>query len=351
MHMTKTNEGRSIRPVILAGGAGTRLWPLSTAARPKHHLQLLGKRTLFQETLSRFAKGFASPIIVANAAQEDDLIAAAPQDARLVLEPLKRDSAPAIALAALLASDDELLLICPSDHHIADTTSFHAAIHTARAAAEEGRIVTFGIEPDHPATGFGYIAAGQGDGVRPVDRFVEKPPIEKAKAMISQGGHYWNAGIFLATAATWRTELERHAPAIFEAASRSAANATHDGNIVRVGEADFARSPAKSIDYAVMEHSDRVAVVPVAMGWSDIGSWQSLLDSAEKDADGNALGGGVLALDSKETLIRSSGPKIAAIGVEGLVIVATPDAVLVMRKEEAQRVREAAEWFEQAVKS
>lgn len=351
MHMTETSGGRPIRPVILAGGAGTRLWPLSTAARPKHHLQLLGERTLFQETLSRFGEGFAPPIIVANAAQEDDLRAAAPSDARLVLEPLKRDSAPAIALAALLAGDDELLLVCPSDHHIADAASFHAAIATARTAAERGQIVTFGIEPDHPATGFGYIAAGPGDGVRPVDRFVEKPPIERAQEMIDQGGHYWNAGIFLASVATWRAELERHAPAILEAASRAVASATRDGNILRVHEADFTRSPAKSIDYAVMEQSDRVAVVPVAMGWSDIGSWQSLLDSADKDANGNALSTGVLALDARNTLIRSSGPKVAAIGVEGLVIIATPDAVLVMRREEAQRVREAAEWFEQETKA
>lgn len=349
--MTETSRGRPIRPVILAGGAGTRLWPLSTAARPKHHLQLLGEQTLFQETLDRFGEGFAPPIIVANAAQEDDLRAVAPGHAQLVLEPLKRDSAPAIALAAMLAGEDELLLVCPSDHHIADTASFHAAIATARTAAEHGRIVTFGIEPDYPATGFGYIAAGRGDGVRPVDRFVEKPPVAKAQAMIDQGGHYWNAGIFLASVATWRAELERHAPAIFEAVSRAAASATREGNIVRVDEADFARSPSKSIDYAVMERSDRVSVVPVAMGWSDIGSWQSLFDSAVKDVDGNALSAGVLALDARDTLIRSSGPKVVAIGVEGLVIIATPDAVLVMRPEEAQRVREAAEWFEQETKA
>lgn len=349
--MTETSRGRPIRPVILAGGAGTRLWPLSTAARPKHHLQLLGEQTLFQETLDRFGEGFAPPIIVANAAQEDDLRAVAPGHAQLVLEPLKRDSAPAIALAAMLAGEDELLLVCPSDHHIADTASFHAAIATARTAAEHGRIVTFGIEPDYPATGFGYIAAGRGDGVRPIDRFVEKPPVAKAQAMIDQGGHYWNAGIFLASVATWRAELERHAPAIFEAVSRAAASATREGNIVRVDEADFARSPSKSIDYAVMERSDRVSVVPVAMGWSDIGSWQSLLDSAVKDVDGNALSAGVLALDARDTLIRSSGPKVVAIGVEGLVIIATPDAVLVMRPEEAQRVREAAEWFEQETKA
>ena len=337
---------RPIRPVILAGGAGTRLWPLSTAERPKHLLPLLGEETLFHQTLARFGDGFAPAIIVANQAQEADLRAAAPEGARLLLEPMKRDSAAAIALAAELADGDELLLICPSDHFIADTAAFHRAINVAAPAAEAGKIVTFGIEPDHPATGFGYIAAGDGEAVRAVDRFVEKPPLERAEAMLAQGGHYWNAGIFLGKARTWREELERHAPAIRAAVQGALANASVEGNVIRVDQEAFASSPAKSIDYAVMEHSDRVAVVPVSMGWSDIGSWQSLLDSSRKDEQGNALGSGVLALDCHDVLVRSSGPRVAAIGVEGLVIVATPDAILVMKPEEAQRVREAAEWFD-----
>jgi mannose-1-phosphate guanylyltransferase len=344
--MDEQGGGRPIRPVILAGGAGTRLWPLSTAQKPKHLLPLLGEETLFHQTLARFGEGFAPPIIVANQAQEADLRAIAPERARLVLEPMKRDSAAAIALAAELADGDELLLVCPSDHFIADTAAFHRAIRVAAPAAEAGKIVTFGIEPDHPATGFGYIAAGAGEGVRAVDRFVEKPPLEHAEAMLAEGGHYWNAGIFLGKARTWRDELERYAPAIRAAAQGALANASVEGNVIRVDQEAFASSPAKSIDYAVMEHSDRVAVVPVSMGWSDIGSWQSLLDSSRKDADGNALGSGVLALDCRDLLVRSSGPRVAAIGVEGLVIVATREAILVMRPEEAQRVREAAEWFD-----
>ena len=338
--------GRAIRPVILAGGAGTRLWPLSTVERPKHLLPLLGKKTLFEQTLERFGADFAPPIIVANRAQEADLRALVPEGARLLLEPIKRDSAAAIALAAELADGDELLLVCPSDHFISDTAAFHRAIQVAAPAAEAGKIVTFGIEPDHPATGFGYIAAGAGEGVRAVDRFVEKPPLERAEAMLAEGGHYWNAGIFLGKARTWREELEHHAPAIRAAAQGGLANASVDGIAIRVDEQAFASSPAKSIDYAVMEHSDRVAVVPVSMGWSDIGSWQSLADSAHKDEQGNALAAGVLAINCRDTLVRSSGPRVAAIGVEGLVIVATRDAVLVMRPEEAQRVREAAEWFD-----
>jgi mannose-1-phosphate guanylyltransferase/mannose-6-phosphate isomerase len=337
---------RPIRPVILAGGAGTRLWPLSTAEKPKHLLLLLGEETLFHQTLARFGEGFAPPIIVANQAQEADLRAITPEGSRIVLEPMKRDSAAAIALAAELADGDELLLVCPSDHFIADTAAFHRAINVAAPAAEAGKIVTFGIEPDHPATGFGYIAAGEGEGVRAVDRFVEKPPLERAEAMLAEGGHYWNAGIFLGKARTWREELERYAPAIRAAAQGALANASVEGNAIRVDQEAFASSPAKSIDYAVMEHSDRVAVVPVSMGWSDIGSWQSLLESSRKDNQGNALGAGVLALDCRDLLVRSSGPRVAAIGVEGLVIVATPEAILVMKPEEAQRVREAAEWFD-----
>ncbi len=344
--MDDETRGRPIRPVILAGGAGTRLWPLSTAERPKHLLPLLGEETLFHQTLDRFGERFAPPIIVANRAQEADLRAAAPEGSRILLEPMKRDSAAAIALAAELADGDELLLVCPSDHFIADVAAFHRAIELAASAAEEGSIVTFGIEPDHPATGFGYIAAGEGEGVRKVDRFVEKPPLEKAEAMLAEGGHYWNAGIFLAKARTWRNELESHAPAIRAAAQGALANAEVDDGVIYVDAESFAASPAKSIDYAVMEHCDRVAVVPVSMGWSDIGSWESLLDSSRKDDQGNALGKDVLALDCRDTLVRTSGPRVAAIGVENLVIVATPAAILVMRPQDAQRVREAAEWFD-----
>lgn len=345
--MTDTTGKRPIRPVILAGGAGTRLWPLSTSARPKHLLPLLGERSLFEQTLERFGERFAAPIIVANQAQEADLIDLAPDAAAIILEPCKRDSAAAIALAAISADDDELLLICPSDHHIGDVAAFHTAIGIAREAAEAGRLVTFGIEPDHPATGFGYIAAGDGDDrLRPVDRFVEKPPLEKAQQMIEAGGHYWNAGIFLGSAKSWRTELETHAPAILAAAQASIDKGNRDGSVIKVNEQAFAQSPAKSIDYAVMEHSDRVSVVPVSMGWSDIGSWQALVDASDKDDAGNAVPSDVLALDCKNTLVRTNGPKVAAIGVEGLVIVATAEAVLVMRPEEAQRVREAANWFQ-----
>ncbi|MGI8932352.1 MAG: mannose-1-phosphate guanylyltransferase [Sphingomicrobium sp.] len=346
------NQGRRpIRPVILAGGAGTRLWPLSTAARPKHLIPLLGDQSLFEETLARFAHGFAPPMIIANQAQEAELRALAPEGARLMLEPMKRDSAAAIALAVVAAEDDELLLVCPSDQHIAHVSAFHAAIERARPVAESGRIVTFGIEPDHAATGFGYIAAGAGDGVCEVARFVEKPPLDRAQAMIEEGGYYWNAGIFLASVRTWREELETFEPAILAAARDAIEQAEIDGSVIRVDQAAFARSPSQSIDYAVMERSTRVSVVPVAMGWSDIGSWTALFDASAKDGSGNVLGAGTVSIDGNANLIRTSGPRIAALGVDDLVIVATPDAVLVTRLSHAQRVREAADWFEAETKA
>jgi mannose-1-phosphate guanylyltransferase len=344
--MNDVPAARPIRPVILAGGAGTRLWPLSTAERPKHLIPLIGEQNLFEQTLERFGDAFAPPIIVANQAQETELRTIAGAGARIILEPMKRDSAAAIALAAMLANEDEILLVCPSDHHIGNVAAFHQAIALARPEAEAGKIVTFGIEPDHPATGFGYIAGGEGEGVRPVARFVEKPALERAEEMLAQGGHYWNAGIFLATAATWREELLRHAPGILEAASEALEQGTRDGSLIRIAEGPFARAPAKSIDYAVMEQSDRVAVVPVSMGWSDVGSWTAVYDASTKDRGGNVVVGNALVLDSHANLIRSDGPRIAAIGVDDLVIIASGDSVLVTTLSQAQRVKEAAEWFE-----
>ena len=350
------NGGR-VRPVILAGGSGSRLWPMSTPAKPKHLLPLIGDTSLFEHTLERFEgqDGFGPPIVVANHAQAADLIRLLGhiEDAVLILEPMKRDSAPAIALAALTAEPDDLLLMSPSDHHIADVPAFHAAIETGRAAAEAGDIVTFGIEPDRPATGYGYIAAHMGDSdpaqsqVRRVDRFIEKPEAAHAQALLDAGGHYWNAGIFLARASTWLDAMERHVPDMIAAARAALAAAVREGGTIRPDHEEFARSPSQSIDYAVMEKEEAISVVPVSMGWSDIGSWQSLFDAASRDDGDNSVGAGHVAFDSAGTLIRSSGPRVAAIGVEGLVIIATPEAVLVVPREHSQRVREAAAWYDE----
>ena len=348
-------DGGRVRPVILAGGAGSRLWPMSTPERPKHLLPLIGETSLFEETLARFgdAERFGAPIVVANEAQARELgdLLAAHDGARLVLEPMKRDSAPAITLAALIADPDDLLLMTPSDHHISDVAAFHAAIDAGRAAAEAGDIVTFGIEPDHPATGYGYIAAAGGEpsAVRRVERFVEKPDVDRAQAMLDVGGHYWNAGIFLARASTWLAALERHVPQIVEAARASIAAQPRDAAVIRPEREAFARSPAQSIDYAVMEQESAISVVPVSMGWSDIGSWQSLFDAALRDDDDNSVGEGHAAFGSAGTLIRSSGPRVAAIGVENLVIIATADAVLVVPRDQSQRVREAAAWYDKEI--
>lgn len=339
------SDAKTIKPVILAGGAGTRLWPLSTLDRPKHLLDLVGDISLLDQTGRRLAS-YSPPIVVASAAQEGLLGGHLPDGALLILEPLKRDSGGAIALAVAASGPNDLLLVCPSDHHIADEAAFLAAVEAAVPTALDGRLVTFGIEPDHPATGYGYIAAAAGEGVRPVERFVEKPERGVAEAMLASGGHYWNAGIFLGLASIWRDELQAHAPDLIEAARAALEAGESGGDVVRVDAAAFAAAPSISIDYAVMEKSDRVSVVPVSMGWSDIGSWSALADAAQRDADGNALPADALALDSRNLTVRSSGPKVAAIGVEGLVIVATPDAVLVMRPEDAQRVREAAAWFD-----
>jgi mannose-1-phosphate guanylyltransferase len=346
-----------VRPVILAGGSGSRLWPMSTPAKPKHLLPLIGDSSLFEHTLERFDDGdrFGPPIVVANHAQAADLIRLLGHldDAILILEPMKRDSAPAIALAALTADPGDLLLMSPSDHHIADLPAFHAAIETGRAAAEAGDIVTFGIEPDRPATGYGYIAAEADasdtkDGVvRRVDRFIEKPEAAHAQALLDAGGHYWNAGIFLARAATWLDAMERHVPDMLAAARASLDAADREGGTIRPGSEEFARSPSQSIDYAVMEKEKAISVVPVSMGWSDIGSWQSLFDAATRDDGDNSIGAGHVAFDSAGTLIRSSGPRVAAIGVEGLVIIATSEAVLVVPREHSQRVREAAAWYDE----
>ncbi|WP_184071718.1 mannose-1-phosphate guanylyltransferase/mannose-6-phosphate isomerase [Sphingosinicella soli] len=334
-------------PVILSGGAGTRLWPLSRSASPKQLLRLLGAETLIQSTARRAGpeSGFAAPLIVAGEAHlaqiEAQLAEIGVSPRAIVLEPAGRNTAPAVALAALMLAEDELMLVMPSDHIINDVEAFRAAIARAQPLAADGWLVTFGITPDRPETGYGYIETAErvAEGVQRVARFVEKPPIETARAYLETGRFYWNAGIFLLRAGSFLAELRRHAPGIEAAARQSVANAAADGTTLRPDRAHFLASPSDSIDYAVMEKADRVAVVPVEMGWSDVGAFDTLLKWLPHDENGNATGGDVIALDTTNCLIRSEGPLVAAIGVSNLTIIATGDAILVVSNDRSQDVK------------
>lgn len=343
------SDDMRIIPVILCGGAGTRLWPLSRLARPKQLLALTGEATLLQLAAERVREPgqFAPPWLIAGAVQES-AIAAQLGGATLglvILEPVARNTAPAIALAALRAAPDDLLLVLPSDHLIRDVAAFRAAVARGTAAARDGWIVTFGMTPDRPETGFGYIERGEalGNGLFRAERFVEKPDLETAQAYVASGAFDWNGGLFLFRAGAMVDALRAHAPDVLAAAEAALAEAEADEGALRPNRAAFAAAPAISIDYAVMEKAERVAVVPMDAGWSDIGSWDSLHQVSDRDEADNALQGQALAVDSKGCLIRTEGPSVTAVGVDDLIIVATRDAVLVMRRGESQRVKDAVE--------
>jgi mannose-1-phosphate guanylyltransferase/mannose-1-phosphate guanylyltransferase/mannose-6-phosphate isomerase len=337
---------RGVTPVILSGGAGTRLWPLSVPERPKQLIALTGERTMLQMTAARVA---AAPIVVAGEGHAEEVerqlaeIGIAP--AALVLEPAARNTAPAIALAALLAPADVPMLVMPSDHLIGDVEAFGGAVEAALPAAAEGWLVTFGIAPERPETGYGYIERGEeiGPGLHRVARFREKPDAATALAYATDGRHLWNGGIFLFRPDAFLDALGAHAPEVLAAARAAIEGRRAEGRRVYPDAAAFAASPSISVDYAVMEKAERIAVAPVAMGWSDLGSWDSLYEAAEKDSDGNALAGRALAIGSGGCLIRTDGPAVAVVGVNDLVIVATKDAVLVLPRGQTQRVREAVD--------
>lgn len=342
-----------IYPVILSGGSGTRLWPRSRTSYPKQFLQLVSERSLLQDTVSRVSdpSDFAPPLMVCN---EEHRFIVAEQlreiditPSHIVLEPLARNTAPAVAAAAaLLAADDPdaLMLVLPSDHTIDDTAMFRGAIKTAAAAAREGALVTFGIKPLRAETGYGYIAGGERLGTREgcftVRSFVEKPDRATAEGYLAAGGYFWNSGMFLFSVKAFLEECERFEPAIAAAATKAVSAASRDLDFLRLDEEEFANSPSKSIDYAVMEHTDKAAVVPADIGWNDVGSWASLWEVGQKDAGGNVLQGDAIAVDTKNTLITSTdGPLVAALGVEDLVIVATMDAVLIIPRDRAEDVK------------
>jgi mannose-1-phosphate guanylyltransferase/mannose-6-phosphate isomerase len=345
-----------IHPVVLCGGSGTRLWPLSRALYPKQLLALASERTLFQDTVLRTADDnrFAPPIVVGNEEHRflltEQMREIGVQPGALVVEPVGRNTAPAAAVAALLLSRDGAdahMLLMPADHVIGDPQAFRDAVACAFVASRAGHLVSFGIAPTGPHTGYGYIHAGQPlaelPGCHPVARFVEKPDAATAEAWVGSGEYLWNSGIFLFTASRYLAELERREPAIVESCRRALATAKHDLSFLRLGEEAFTASPSNSIDYAVMEHAVGSVVVPVRMGWSDVGSWSALWEISTKDGTGNATEGTVVAVDVANSLLRSDGPAIAAVGLRDVVLVATKDAVLAVSRSRAEDVREVVE--------
>lgn len=342
---------RLITPVILSGGSGTRLWPLSREERPKQLLPLVGPETMLQMTARRVADRslFGAPIIVANERHAEEILTQFEEigepTPQLILEPCPRNTAPAIALAALDSDADALLLVMPSDHLIARPHAFVEAVRLGVPAADDGWLVTFGIAPDRPETGYGYIRRGEQlcSGVFHAEAFVEKPDRATAAAYIASGGYDWNGGIFLFRADAFLDALGRHDAAILSACRAAIEGAERRGSLIIPAQTAFAGAPSHSIDYAVMEKADRVAVVPVDMQWSDIGNWDALYDISTKDAVGNAMDGKILAIDSSNCLLRSEGPVVAAVGVKDLIVIATADAILILPRGRAQQIREVVE--------
>lgn len=337
----------NLYPVLLSGGSGTRLWPLSREAYPKQFLPLAGEDTMVQATWKRVAPlATGAPIVVAN--EEHRFLVAeqlrqigAPTPA-ILLEPMGRNTAPAIAAAALQAmadGGDPLLLVLPSDHVVRDEVGFRNAVTAAVPAAEAGALVTFGIVPDAPETGFGYIQAEAGSNLRKVLRFVEKPDAVTAQSYLDEGGYYWNSGMFLFRASRVLEELRRFRPDIVQAVQAAFDAAKRDGDFIRLDKEAFAASPSDSIDYAVMEKTDHATVLPVDIGWSDVGSWSALWDVAERDDNGNAHHGDVIAVDSRNSYAYAQ-RLVALVGVDDIVVVDTPDAVLVAHKDRVQDVKQ-----------
>ena len=337
-------------PVILSGGVGTRLWPLSREGFPKQFWPLVGTATMLQETVGRATgPGFEPPMIICAEAHRflvaEQLREAGIAGGRIVLEPAARNSAPAIAAAAILAAEANphaLLWIMAADAAIKDLAALHAALARAAAAAEAGHIVTFGMRPTSPETGFGYMEAGAPlpglEGVSAIASFVEKPDAARAAEYLAGGRHLWNAGMFVARASTLLAELERLTPELVSAVRTSIEESKRDLDFVRLGPA-FAEAPSISIDYAVMERTAHAAVVPADMGWSDVGSWDALWQVSPKDGAGNATHGPTSLVDAKNCYVRSEGILTTVIGLEDVVVVATEDAVLALHRDRAQDVK------------
>ena len=341
-----------ITPVILSGGSGTRLWPLSRTLYPKQLLALAGERSMLQETAARVSDGarFEPPLVVCNDAHRfivaEQLRAIGVTPGPILLEPQGRNTAPAIAAAAVVARETDpeaVILVLPSDHVIEKADAFMAAVATAAEAATQGALVTFGITPSGPETGFGYIERGEAldglDGAFSVARFVEKPDRETAEGYLAAGTYAWNSGMFLFAAGRYLEELERLEPDMVAACRDAVEKGQRDPDFIRLDGDAFDQARSVSIDYAVMEHTKDAAVVPADIGWNDVGAWSALWDIGQKDADGNVTQGDVVAEATTGSYLRTDGPMIAAVGVEDMVVVATDDAVMVAPKERAQEVK------------
>jgi len=347
---------RTIHPVILCGGSGTRLWPLSRALLPKQFLPLAGTRSMLQETALRLAglRDATAPILISHVDHRflvaEQLREAGGALALHLLEPEGRNTAPAIAAAAVwvAAQDtDALLLVLPSDHAIRDVPGFHQAIGRAATLAANGRLVTFGIVPTSPNTGYGYIRRGTPEAATPqayaVTEFVEKPDEARARTFLERGDYYWNSGMFLFGARRYLEELRRFRPEIITSVEAAILNGTRDLDFLRLDEGAFARCPAESVDYAVMERTRDASVVAADIGWSDVGSWSALWELEPKDAQGNSVRGDVYLDQASGCYVRAEERLVAAVGVRDLVIVETDDAVLVAAKDHAHDVKQAVE--------
>lgn len=336
-------------PVIMSGGSGTRLWPLSRKHKPKQFLALFGDNTMFQETLERLTglDDLESPIIVCNndhrfmvAEQLQQLSVTNPT---ILLEPFGKNTAAALAivsLQAVVSGNDPILLVLAADHVINDITAFHQAIALAKVEAEKSLLVTFGIVPTSPNTGYGYIQANEKNTVSKVKAFVEKPDIDTATHYVASGNYYWNSGMFLFKASTLIAELEQYSPDILNSCRDALAKGARDLDFIRLDSDAFETCPADSIDYAVMEHTDKAVVVPLDAGWNDVGSWSSLWECAKQDVDSNVLQGDVMIDDVQNSYIHSEHRLVSVLGLDHIVVVETADAVMVASKDSAQNVKD-----------